>query len=474
MPTIDPFSSILSLGQRIRSGELNAELLTEFYLDRIARLDHKLGAFVEVLSDRALMQARRADLELAAGIDRGVLHGIPYAVKDLYDVSGVPTRAGTPILDANVPDSDAFIVDRLDHLGAVLVGKTHTVQFAYGGVGVNSQLGTPMNPWSDTHHIPGGSSSGSGVAVGAGMIPMALGSDTGGSVRIPAAFNSVTGLKTTVGQISRRGVFPLSWTLDTVGPLTRDVSDALAIYPLMAVRDDDDPSMAAFQSVRENTKNLSDIRLAYVDTIFLEGCDPEVEAFVEMTQSVFEKIVGRVEQASFDVAKRAVELNPKGLVIAAEAYYSNRNLIDQQFDKLDPVVAHRLIKGRDVTASEYIDIQNGLNRVRTESLQFFDRFDAFIVPTVMISPPPLSSCEESIQSYATINVQCLRNTAIGNMLNLSAVTVPCGFTKKGLPVGLMVYGKPFDEMKILEIANAFQSNTDWHLNRPDLSWCESK
>ncbi len=312
MPTIDPFSSILSLGQRIRSGELNAELLTEFYLDRIARLDHKLGAFVEVLSDRALMQARRADLELAAGIDRGVLHGIPYAVKDLYDVSGVPTRAGTPILDANVPDSDAFIVDRLDHLGAVLVGKTHTVQFAYGGVGVNSQLGTPMNPWSDTHHIPGGSSSGSGVAVGAGMIPMALGSDTGGSVRIPAAFNSVTGLKTTVGQISRRGVFPLSWTLDTVGPLTRDVSDARAIYPLMAVRDDDDPSMAAFQSVRENTKNLSDIRLAYVDTIFLEGCDPEVEALVEMTQSVFEKIVGRVEQASFDVAKRAVELNPKG------------------------------------------------------------------------------------------------------------------------------------------------------------------
>ena len=144
MPTIDPFSSILSLGQRIRSGELNAELLTEFYLDRIARLDPTLGAFVEVLSDRALIQARRADLELAAGIDRGVLHGTPYAVKDLYDVSGVPTRAGTPILDANVPESDAFIVDRLDHLGAVLIGKTHTVQFAYGGVGVNSQLGLSL------------------------------------------------------------------------------------------------------------------------------------------------------------------------------------------------------------------------------------------------------------------------------------------------------------------------------------------
>ena len=474
MPTIDPFSSILILGQRIRAGELNSELLTEFYLDRVARLDPTLGAFVEVLSDRALMQARRADLELAAGIDRGVLHGIPYAVKDLYDVCGVPTRAGTHILDTHVPDSDAFVVDRLDHLGAVLIGKTHTVQFAYGGVGINSQLGTPMNPWSETHHIPGGSSSGSGVAVGAGMIPMALGSDTGGSVRIPAAFNSVTGLKTTVGQISRRGVFPLSWTLDTVGPLTRDVSDARAIYPLMAVRDDGDPSMTAFQSVRENTKHLSDMRLAYVDTIFLEGCDPEVEALVKMTRPVFEKIVGRIEQASFDVAKQAVELNPKGLVIAAEAYYSNRNLIDQHFEQLDPVVAHRLIKGRDVTASEYIDIQNGLNRVRVESLEFFDRFDAVIVPTVMIPPSPLTSCEENIQSYATINVQCLRNTAIGNMLNLSAVTVPCGFTRKGLPVGLMIYGKPFDEMKILDIANAFQSNTDWHLNRPDLSWCESK
>jgi aspartyl-tRNA(Asn)/glutamyl-tRNA(Gln) amidotransferase subunit A len=474
MTSFDPFSSIIALGIKLRSGELSSEDITRLYLDRIKKYDGALRAFVEILESRALEEAREADANLNAGVDHGPLHGIPYAIKDLYDVVGVPTRAGTDLLSKNVPKNDAFIVSRLKALGAVLIGKTHTVQFAYGGVGVNNSLGTPVNPWADKHHVPGGSSSGSGVAVGAGLVPMALGSDTGGSVRIPASFNSVTGLKTTVGQISRRGVFPLSWTLDSVGPLTRDAADAEAVYRLMAVKDSEDPSMQVFRPLIEGKSNgssnsLTGYQLVFPKGVFFEECDSEVEASILETGNVFSDLGASIKRGSFDVANAAQALNPKGLVIAAEAYYSNRKWIDEHFDELDPVVSNRIIKGRDVTAIEYLDIQNGLASIRKQALDFFDTTDALLVPTVMIPPSTLANCQSSVEAYSKINVSCLRNTAIGNILNLSAVTVPCGFNAQGLPIGLMIYGRPFDELKILKIAQAFQANTRWHLERPDVA-----
>ena len=473
MNSFDPFASITDLGQKIRSGELTSECITRNYLERINRFNKKLNAFVEVFELRALKHARAADDEIKAGLDRGPLHGIPYALKDLYDVAGVPTRAGTELLRENIPSQDAYVVSRLQELGAVLVGKTHTVQFAYGGVGINNDLGTPFNPWSKEHHVPGGSSSGSGVAVGAGLVPMALGSDTGGSVRIPAAFNSVTGLKTTVGQVSRRGVYPLSWTLDSVGPLTRDASDAELVYRLIATHDEDDLSMKAFQRISEpHSKELdgfmSKQRLAYAQNIFFDDCDPEVEASVQATSTVFADLGAKVEYRSFEMADAALRLNPKGLVIAAEAYYSNRKLIEEHFDELDPAVSHRLIKGKEVSAVDYLDIQAGLKAIRNDVKQFFETVDTVLVPTVMTPPVSVAFCHSSLDAYSKINVSCLRNTAIGNILNLSAVTVPCGFNLQGLPIGLMIYGKPFDEIKILKIARSFQEKTRWHLERPHI------
>jgi len=473
MTSFDPFASIVELGQQLRSGQLTSASLTQGYLDRIKQYDEKFNAFVEVLESHALEQAKFADVELDAGVDRGPLHGIPYAVKDLYDIAGVPTRAGTDLLTDNVPNENAFIVSRLEELGAILVGKTHTVQFAYGGVGINNKLATPVNPWARDHYIPGGSSSGSGVAVGAGLVPMALGSDTGGSVRIPASFNSVTGLKTTVGQISRRGVFPLSWTLDSVGPLTRDARDAEVVYRLMAKQDPDDPSMQDFRPLSEITKassqeTLTGQRLVYAQNVFFDDCDPEVEKSVLGTASVFKDLGASIEYRPFDVANAALKLNPKGLVIAAEAYYSNRLLVDEHFDQLDPIVSHRLIKGKEVTAVDYIDIQNGMASIRNQAIDFFDTADALLVPTVMIPPCSVAACQASVEAYSKTNVSCLRNTAIGNMLNLSAVTVPCGFNAIGLPIGLMIYGRPFDEIKILRIARAFQDRTQWHSQRPHI------
>ena len=472
MTSFDPFSSIIALGMKLRTRELSSECITRFYLDRIRKYDAAHRAFVEVLESRALEEARRADSDFNAGIDHGPLHGIPYAIKDLYDVTGVPTRAGTELLDENVPKADAFIVSRLRALGAVLVGKTHTVQFAYGGVGVNNKLGTPVNPWANEHYVPGGSSSGSGVAVGAGLVPMALGSDTGGSVRIPASFNSVTGLKTTVGQISRRGVFPLSWTLDSVGPLTRDASDAEVVYRLMAEKDIEDPSMQVFRPLAaeqndESSASLVGHRLVFAESVFFEKCDPEVAASVLSTSAIFSDLGASIEHRPFDVANAALELNPRGLVIAAEAYYSNRYWVDEHFEELDPIVSHRMIKGREVTAVDYLDIQNGLASIRSRAIDFFKSADALLVPTVMIPPCTLASCQSSVEAYSKTNVSCLRNTAIGNILNLSAVTIPCGFNVQGLPIGLMIYGRPFDELKVLKIARAFQDRTRWHLERPE-------
>ena len=213
------FESITGLAAKIRAGQLSPVALTEALLDRITALDGRLHAFIAITRERALAEARAAELAIRGGQDLGPLHGIPYAAKDLIDVRGVPTTAGTRLLAGNVAKDDAAVVRRLAGAGMVLVGKTYTVQFAFGGVGANHDQGTPHNPWHATHHVPGGSSSGSAVAVAAGLVPMALGSDTGGSVRLPASLCGTVGLKTTVGRVSRAGVYPLSFTFDSIGPL---------------------------------------------------------------------------------------------------------------------------------------------------------------------------------------------------------------------------------------------------------------
>jgi aspartyl-tRNA(Asn)/glutamyl-tRNA(Gln) amidotransferase subunit A len=242
----------------------------------------------------------------------------------------------------------------------------------------------------------------------------------------------------------------------------------------MAAKDSEDPSMQVFRPLIEGKSNgssnsLTGYQLVFPKGVFFEECDSEVEASILETGNVFSDLGASIKRGSFDVANAAQALNPKGLVIAAEAYYSNRKWIDEHFDELDPVVSNRIIKGRDVTAIEYLDIQNGLASIRKQALDFFDTTDALLVPTVMIPPSTLANCQSSVEAYSKINVSCLRNTAIGNILNLSAVTVPCGFNAQGLPIGLMIYGRPFDELKILKIAQAFQANTRWHLERPDVA-----
>jgi aspartyl-tRNA(Asn)/glutamyl-tRNA(Gln) amidotransferase subunit A len=467
------FATITELATQIRSGTLSPVALTEAVLERIAALDKRLHAFIALTRDRALAEARAAEARLRAGHDPGPLHGVPYAVKDLYDVQGLATTAGTRLLADNIAAKDCEAVRRLAAAGMVLVGKTYTVQFAFGGVGINHDQGTPHNPWHATAHAPGGSSSGSGVAVGAGLVPVALGSDTGGSVRIPAALCGTVGLKTTVGRISRAGVYPLSWTLDSVGPLTRSVEDAALVHQAMQGVDLADettvavPSHDVLSTLKAGVKGL---RVAFGETVFFDGVDAEIVAAVRETGHVLRGLGAHVGSVAMPEVAEALGEERRAHMIAAEALAVNGRFVDQHFEALDPVVAHRMKGGRGLSATDYVTVLRQWAALRRRVQRTLADVDAVLAPVTMIPPRPVAEVDATIETYGDTNFKYLRNTSLGNVLDLCAVVVPCGFTRQGLPIGLMIYAKPFDEATALRVAWAYEQATEWHRRRPELSW----
>ena len=467
------YQTITDLADGIRKGEITSTQLVQNLLDRIKSLDGQLNAFRLTCPERALEQAAAADRQIRDGKDPGILHGIPYAVKDLFDVKGLPTTAGASLLEKNIAAANAHAVQQLNRAGMILLGKTNTVQFAYSGVGINHDHGTPHNPWNRIHHVPGGSSSGSAVAVAAGMTPMALGTDTGGSVRIPASLCGTAGLKTTVGRVSRAGVYPLSWSLDSVGPLTRSVEDAALVYQRLQGVDSDDETTwgLTVQDVLNGLKDgVQGMRLAFAETVFWEDADPEIEKAVRECGKVFEGLGAKVSSIEFIEAQQARQLNSKGLIIAAEAYTLNKKWLEEHFDRLDPIVANRMIKGKEVEAAEYLQNNLAWRNLRSKTVNTLKDVDALLVPTTTIPALPTAEVDADIETYTERNLSYLRNTAIGNVLNMCGLSLPCGFTKQGLPIGLMIYAKPFQENIALRAGYAFQRVTDWHRRMPDLSW----
>lgn len=469
------FRTITELGRQIHVGDLSPVELTEQLLARIEKLDGKLNAFRLVTRERALAEAKAAEIALQGGQDLGPLHGVPYAVKDLYDVKGLPTAAGTRLLEQNIAQEDCTVVQRLARAGMILLGKTNTVQFAFGGVGINHDHGTPHNPWHRTPRAPGGSSSGTAVAVAVGMTPMALGSDTGGSVRIPAALCGTVGLKTTVGRISRAGVYPLSWTLDSVGPLTRSVEDAAMVYQAMQgvdFKDDttvDVPPHDVLDGLKAGVKGM---RIAFCETVFFDGVDAELEKAVRQAGTVFQSLGAHVESKEVPEVAETVASEKRAMMIAAEALLVNGKFIDDHFDELDPVVAHRMLTGKGLSGSDYFALLRQWMTLRRSVVHTLRDVEALIVPTTMIPALPLEVIDANMDSYTEHNFKYLRNTSIGNILNLCAVSVMCGLTGEGLPIGLMIYAKPFQEELALRVAYAYEQATAWHKRHPDLSWVE--
>jgi len=465
-----------ALSATIQARELSPPELIEHFARRIEALNPGLNAFRLMCLDSARERARALARELEAGHNRGPLHGLPFAAKDLFDVQGLPTSAGCPLLEHTCAVQHATVIARLEAAGMILLGKTNTVQFAYGGAGVNTQHGTPHNPWHPIHHLPGGSSSGSAVAVAAGLAPMALGTDTGGSVRIPAALCGLSGLKTTVGRISRAGVYPLSWSLDSVGPLCRNVRDTALIFDALNGEDAADASTHGhpLQTLSGALDApLGDLRFAVAESVFWDEVNDEVAGAARAGAAQIAALGGQLQSRAFPQAQRALELNPRGLVIAAEAYTLNRELIDEHFAALDPIVAQRMVKGRDVTAGEYLQGIHAWNDLRAETMAALADIDILICPTTMEAARPLATVEHDMQAYSDLNLRYLRNTAIGNILNLCALSIPCGLNRAGLPIGLMLYAKPFDERTLLRAGHALQQNTDWHRQHPDLGWLQA-
>jgi aspartyl-tRNA(Asn)/glutamyl-tRNA(Gln) amidotransferase subunit A len=473
MPHVLSYESITSLSARIRAGRLSPVTCAEELLGRIDALDGPLHSFIRVMPERALAQARAAEDALKSGAELGILHGIPYAAKDLFDVKGAPTTAGTRLLADNIAKQDCAVVRKLADAGMVLLGKTHTVQFAYGAAGINHDHGTPHNPWHPIAHAPGGSSSGSAVAVAAGLVPMALGSDTGGSVRVPAALCGIVGLKTTVGRVSRAGVYPLCWTLDSVGPITRSVEDAALVYQVLQGVDSRDESTAgvtshdALRGLKDGVKGL---RIAFGETLFFDDVDREVEKAVREAGQVFRSLGAQLAGAAVPEAAAAWAEEKRPLLIAAEACAVNREFLDKHLDALDPVIGPRMLTGRTLSAPDYFALLRRYAELREQVRWTLRDVDALIVPTTMAAARPLAAIDASFETYMDYNFRVHRNCGVGNILNFCSVSVPCGFTSEGLPIGLMIYAKPFAEDMALRVAYAYEQATEWHKRHPDLGW----
>jgi len=468
-----PLGTIREIGASFRRGAISPTALVERCFARIDAIDPALHSFLRLTRDRALGEARAAEAALRAGVDTGPLQGIPYAAKELFDVRGEPSTGGTHLLEHRIARDDAEAVRRLASAGMALIGKTHTVQLAYGMVGVNNDQGTPRNPWSRVPHATGGSSSGSAVAVAAGFVPMALGTDTGGSVRVPAALCGVVGLKTTVGQVSRAGVHPLSWTLDSVGPITRTVEDAALVYQELQGADsrDDPTSRAAPRDVLSTLEDgVGGLRIRFAETLFFHDLDPDVERAVRDTGEVFRSLGADIDSMEVPEIAEAWTLPKRALLVASEGIAANRKLFDEHFHELDPIVALRMAPGRELEGADYLILLRSIAELRDRLQQRLRGVDALLVPTAMVPARPLEGLDKPTQDYFDYNLKLNRNAGLGNLLGLCGVSVPCGFTALGLPIGLMVYAAPFREDLALRVAHAYERAAAWPPRVPDLSW----
>ncbi len=453
-PSDYPFAPIHVLADQIRRQRVSAQELVALYLERIERYDPKLHAFVAVYADEARRAAQAADAALRAGHDLGPLHGIPVALKDIIDIEGRITTGGSKAWADRVSPTTATVVRRLLAAGAILLGKTHSVEFAYGSWGTNEHCGTPWNPWDlETHRVPGGSSSGSAVATAAGLAAAALGTDTGGSVRLPAAFCGLVGLKTTTGRISTYGVLPLSTTLDTVGPLTRSVEDAALLCNALQGPDPLQRQTAGHlldDTRRQLRRGVKGLRLGVLPPAERNGVDGEVLAAYDAAIETFAGLGATPVEIdlpeSFEAYREA-----NAILIEAEGYTETGALIERSDLPLDRHVRRRMGKGRDVSATRYIEVLRMRSRATHAFLDALDGADALLTPTTTVPAIPLCDVDE--------NVAASHFTRAGNFLDLCGLAIPNGTTATGLPLSLLINGRAFDESRVLRIGWAYEQAT---------------
>jgi aspartyl-tRNA(Asn)/glutamyl-tRNA(Gln) amidotransferase subunit A len=460
MPILE---TIVELAPRLRRKEVSPVELTRACLDRIEKLNPALNAFITVTAESALAEARAAEVEISRGEGRGPLHGIPIALKDLIDTAGTRTTAASGLFQHRVPAEDAAVVQRLRRAGAVIVGKNNLHEFAYGGSSLVSFFGDVHNPW-DTGHIAGGSSGGSAAAVAAGLCYAAIGTDTAGSIREPAALCGCVGMKPTYGRVSARGVIPLSWSLDHVGPLAATVGDAAVVLQAIAGYDPldvcsaDVPVPDYVSGLREETETRS-LRIGVPRAHFFDDLDGEVRAAVNQALVVIGTLVADVREVEIEVtADRTVQ--------AAESFAYHAENVARTPELYQAETLRRIRSGENISAGKYIQRRRELDQERRRAHDFFAEVDLLVTPTMPIPAPAIADLKKDPAALRPAELKLLRNTRPFNVWGLPAVSVPCGFTKSRLPIGLQIAGPHWREDLVLKLALGYEMATEWHERHP--------
>jgi aspartyl-tRNA(Asn)/glutamyl-tRNA(Gln) amidotransferase subunit A len=450
----------------LRRNATSSVELTQACLARIEKYNPTLNAFITVIGEQALAAANEMDAERRRGNWRGRLHGIPVALKDLIDTAGVRTTAASALFKDRVPSEDAEVVRRLKSAGAIVLGKTNLHEFAYGGTSAVSYFGPVHNPWA-LDRIPGGSSGGSAAAIAANLCFCALGTDTAGSVRIPASYCGVVGFKPTYGRVSNRGVVPESWTLDHIGPMSRSVEDAALMLAVIAGYDERDPTTVN-RPVPDYSRALrmqtSRLRLGVPRRPFFDGLDPEIATAVDAAIGLLRRLTASVEEIA--LSPTVVPLDQLFTdVRSVEAYTYHSQWVSELPEKYQPTTRQRIVENAaNVSPSAYARSRRALDVARREIKTTFATLDLLITPTMALLPAKIS---DNVDAQSGVNYPLgIRNTAPFDVLGLPAISVPCGFTISGLPIGLQICGAPFAESTVLAMAYAYEQATNWHNRRP--------
>lgn len=443
----------------LRSGKASPRQLAEACYRQIERLNPQLNAFITVIG----LPDALDELTSTNHHETAALYGIPLAIKDLFDTRGVRTTVGSSFFAENVPQQDAFVVEKLKQAGAVIVGKTNTHEIALGITGNNPHYGTARNPW-DTSRIPGGSSSGSAIAVATGMALGALGTDTGGSIRIPASLCGIVGYKPTFGRVSLRGVFPLSWNLDHVGPLTKSVKDAALLLQVIALYDPADPASVKMLTADYPGHLNDDVKsrkIAVGVGEFIETADVEILEAVRRTIKVFEGLGCKMQEEDASWLREAALANR--LMTQSDGAAVHRDRLKEHPEKFGEDIRRRLEDGASTSSTDYILARRTQAEVKKRFELFFESYDFLILPTTPIAAPTIEG-HDAVEQAGRLT----RFTAPFNLAGLPALSLPCGFTKEGLPIGLQIVSRAWGDFKVLNLGHAFEQATEWHRMNPTI------
>lgn len=458
---------ITAISKKIRSKEVSPKEVVTQLVNRIEAVNPVLNAFITIAAEEAFEQAKQAEAEITSGQYRGPLHGIPIGLKDLIYTKGIKTTMGSEIFRDFIPDSDATVVQKLKHAGAIIIGKLNTHEFAYGSTGDVSSFGPVHNPY-DTSKMTGGSSSGSGAAVASALCFGALGTDTGGSIRIPASACGIVGMKPTFGRVSKHGVYPLGYTLDHIGPMTRTVQDNAELLGILAGYDPEDP-----YSVQQSGENFAryigeTIRGKVVgipSTFYFDLIDDEICAKMEEAIHLLRTMGAEIKTVEIPVLSEVSWAQLK--TIQSEAYAVHEKDLSSFPEKYHPEVLERLRASAEAKGYEYVKAQDIRRRAQESFRRAFEHVDVLVTPTLPVLPPDIGQREIQIQGQSElVRAALLRLTGPTNLTGLPSLSIPCGFSNTGLPIGMQFIGRPFDEAVLYQFGAAFEKEAAV----PTLQW----